>query len=77
MFTYNGAVLHCMYSVENWNVCFKRRKKVQLEMLETTMTCMHIYPQLGTLKNNPAEKMMENYIAHPSVSVSVWSKEVT
>ena len=30
-----------------------------------------------SLKNNPAEKMMENYIAHPSVSVSVWSKEVT
>ena len=83
MFTYNGAVLHCMYYVENWNVCFKRRKKVQLEMLETTMACMHIYPELGTylsscsLKNNPAEKMMENYIAHPSVSVSVWSKEVT
>ena len=48
MFTYNGAVLHCMYYVENWNVCFKRRKKVQLEMLETTMACMHIYPELGT-----------------------------
>ena len=32
---------------------------------------LYAYLSSCSLKNNPAEKMMENYIAHPSVSVSV------